>query len=163
MQDELPVFAMNGHDVGGTQQVDHQFQLFLGGVTRNMHIGDRLVKHLRALAEQVIDGAIHHLFVAWNRGSGENNCIVWLDAHLAMVLVGDTCEGRGWLPLTARANDHYALRRKLVDILGANEHPFRKVQVAKLNRHLYVIHHTAAYKSYYSFVTRGGIHYLLHA
>ena len=72
----------------GRSKAQHQFQLFLGGMTRNMDIRDGLVKHFRSLAEQVVDRAIDHFFVAGNGCRRKNNGITGLDTN--------QCDDPGW-------------------------------------------------------------------
>src|SRR5258708_20351064 len=98
---------MNGQEEIWAQQVQHQLQLFLGGMARNMHIGDSLVVDVSPLAEKVVDCAIDHFLVAWNRGGRENDRIMRLYAHKTMILVSDTRESRGWLSLATGTDDDH--------------------------------------------------------
>src|SRR5260370_8031145 len=109
---------MNGQEEIWSQQVQHQLQLFLGGVARNMYIGDSLVVHVGPLAEKVVDRAADHFLIARHWGSREDNRIVRLDTHQAMILVSNPRKSRGWLSLAAGTHDAHPLRRDLVHVSG---------------------------------------------
>ena len=123
---------------------------------------DGLIVDLSALAEQVVNRATDHLLVAGYGCGREDHRIAVLNAHKAMILVCDTGQCRGWLPLATRAYNHDLLRVKLVDIFDANERPFRNVQVAQLHRHLYVIEHAAPSECNKPVVAYSSIDNLLH-
>src|SRR5215470_6347615 len=103
---------MNRHEEIWSQQVQHQLQLFLGRMTRNMYIGDSLVVHVGSLAEKVVDRATDHFLIARHRSGREDNRILRLDTHQAMILVSDACKSRGWLSLAAGTDDDHALGRE---------------------------------------------------
>src|SRR5919109_567960 len=100
---------MDGQKVGWSQQIQHQLQFFLGSMTRNVYIGDCMVVHLSSLAEKVIDSAVDHFLVAWNRRSREDNRIIPLDTYKSMILVSYACESRGWFSLATSADDDNTL------------------------------------------------------
>ena len=162
MQHKLPVLAVNWHEEFRTYQIKHQLLLFLGGVSRDMHMRDGRVEHLRSQAEQVIDRAIHRALIARHRRRRKNNRITRLGAHEAMVAISDARQRGRWFALTARTDDRNLFRLELVDVLRANEHPLRHVQVAKLYRHLHVVQHTASNQCDMTIIAFGGIHNLLH-
>src|SRR5215467_4082575 len=132
-------------------------------MTRNVNVRNGLVEDLRALAKQVIDRAVHHFLIARDRRCREDDGIVWLDAHLAMILVGNARESRGWLSLAAGTYDDDLLRLELIDVLSANQHALGNVQVSKLNSHLYIVDHAASHQGDLALVAYGGIDNLLHS
>src|SRR5258708_8127667 len=105
---------MNGQEEIWSQQVQHQLQLFLGGVARNMYIGDSLVVHVGPLAEKVVDRAADHFLIARHWGSREDNRIERLDTHQAMILVSKARKSRRGLSLPAGTDGDHALGRELV-------------------------------------------------
>src|SRR5205823_6260339 len=98
---------------------------------------------LRALTEQVVDRAADHLLIARNRSCRKNYGISRLNAHEAVILVSDTCQGRSWLSLTSGTHEDDLLWMELIDIFSTNERPLRDIQVAKFYRHLHVVDHAA--------------------
>src|SRR5260370_1455810 len=154
---------MNGQEEIWSQQGQHQLQLFLGGVARNMYIGDSLVVHVGPLAEKVVDRAADHFLIARHWGSREDNRIVRLDTHQAMILVSNARKSRGWLSLAAGTDDDHALGRELVNVFGADERGLGNVQVSQVYCHLHVVDHTASNKRHHTLITNGGIDNLLDA
>src|SRR5450755_1443276 len=162
VQHQLTIFTMNRHEELRSNQAQHQLQLFLSAMTGDVHIRDALIEHLRALAEEAIDRAMHHLLVARYRRCREDHRVARLDTDLAMVLVRDTRQGRSWLALAAGTDDHHLLGLELIDILDADKHAFGNIQVAKLNRHLHIVNHTATDQRDKAIIASGGIDHLLH-
>src|SRR5438132_335759 len=132
-------------------------------MARNVNVRNGLVEDLRALAKQVVDRAVHHFLIARDRRCREDDGVVWLDTHHAMVLVGDAGEGRGRLSLAAGTDDDDLLRQELIDVFSANQHALGNVQVSKLYRHLHVVDHTASNHGDHALVAHGGIDNLLYS
>ena len=61
---QMAVFAVNGHEVLRTSQRLHQLDLLLAGMTRNVHLGDRIVQNGDAVMVELIDDASDQFFVA---------------------------------------------------------------------------------------------------
>src|SRR6266550_5862344 len=61
-----------------------------------------------------------------------------------MILVGDACEGRGWLSLTASTDNYYLLWLKLICILRSDKHALGNVEVTQFDGHLHIILHASA-------------------
>src|SRR5579883_2133064 len=127
-----------------------------------MHVGNALIKHVRSLPEQAVDGAVYHFLVARHGRRGQYYRVARHYTNLPVVLVSDTRQGRGWLSLASRTDDDHLLWMKLVNILHANDHPFGDIQVTQINCHLDVVDHTATGQRNETFVTRRCLHYLLH-
>src|SRR5690242_6535069 len=68
MKYELAILTMDWHEELWVHHGQHQLQLFLGSMPRDVDIGDALVKNLCSLLEKVVDRAVNHFFVAGNRG-----------------------------------------------------------------------------------------------
>ena len=68
VQLELAVFAVNGNEVARLDQVDDQLQLFLAGVSADVHRRLRaiVVDDVRIAPEEVIDHAIDGFLIAGN-------------------------------------------------------------------------------------------------
>src|SRR5258706_5400539 len=122
-----------------------------------------MVVHDGPLGEKVVDRAADHFLIARNWGSREDNRIVRLDTHQAMILVSNARESRGWLSLAAGTDDDHALRRELANVFGANGRGLGNVQVSQRYCHFHVVDHTASNKRHHTIITNGGISKLLHA
>src|SRR5438132_13822251 len=122
-----------------------------------MYSGDSLVLPVSPLAEKVVCRAADHFLIARHWGSGEDNRIVRLDTHQAMILVSNARESRGWLSLAAGTDDDHALRRELTNVFGANERGLGNVQVSQVYCHLHVVDYTASNKRHPTLITNGGI------
>ncbi len=64
-------------------------------------------------------------------------------AHLAVAAGSHAAEGAHGLALAAGGNEHYLLRRILVQLIHADEGALRDVHIAQLLRHGGVVHHAA--------------------
>ena len=61
---QMAVFAVDGYEIAGPGQVEHQFQLLLAGVAVDMDAGHAVVQHHRSLPQQVVDGLADGALVA---------------------------------------------------------------------------------------------------
>ena len=68
MKYKLTVLTVNRHEELRVHHGQHQFQLFLSRVPRDMDGGDALVKDFCSLSKQVIDRAVDHFLVAGHGG-----------------------------------------------------------------------------------------------
>ena len=61
---QLPVFAVNRNEIARPHQVDDHLQLFLAGVSADVHgwLGAVVIDHLGVAAEQVVDDPVNRLF-----------------------------------------------------------------------------------------------------
>src|SRR5690242_16080289 len=152
---------MHWHKELRAYQREHQFQLFLRGVTRYMYIRDALVEDFRPLPEQTIDCTMHHFLVARYGCSRQDHCISRLDTYQAMILVSYTREGRSRFTLASCTHNHNLLRFELIDILSANNHPFRHIEITQFNCHLHIVDHTATNQRNKALIACRRINYLL--
>src|SRR6266567_5213713 len=89
VQHQLTIFTVNRHEELRAKHSQHQFQLFLGSMPRNMYIRDGLVEDLRTLAEQVVNRTIDHFLVTRYRCRRENDRVTGQNTYQAMILVSD--------------------------------------------------------------------------
>src|SRR6266566_1385327 len=131
-------------------------------MTGDVNVGDCLVVDLSSLAEKVVNGAVDHFFIAWDRGSRENNGVTGLNAYKTVILVGDAREGGSWLALAASTDDDHPFGWEFVDVLGSDESSLGNTHVAQFDSHLDVVDHAAPNESDLPLITHGGINDLLH-
>ncbi len=55
MLEQHAVFAMNRDEKARPDRVEHQLELFLAGMTGDMHLGDLFVDNLGAAAVEMVD------------------------------------------------------------------------------------------------------------
>ena len=87
------------------QQAEHQLELVLRAVARDVDLLVAVVDHVGAQLEQVVDVAAHHLLVAGDRRGRDDHGIAVLDGHVALVAVGHARQRGGRLALAARRDD----------------------------------------------------------
>ena len=98
MADELEVFAVDGHEVFGADEVEDEVEFFAEAVTGDMDgRGAAAVDEVGAAAGEVVHHAADAFFVARDDAAGENDGIAGLNAEVAVVVDGDAGEaGHGF-------------------------------------------------------------------
>ncbi len=86
---ELPVLAVDRYEEARLHERQHQLGLFLAAVSRDVDLLDAFVDDFGAAAAQVIDDAADGLLVAGNRARREDDRVVRLQLHVAVVVDGD--------------------------------------------------------------------------
>ena len=81
---QMPCFAVNGYEVSGLEQAEHQLQLLAPCVAGNMHIRKPVIDDVRSALEELIYDPSDALFVAGYCGSGDNNGIALADDELVV-------------------------------------------------------------------------------
>ena len=104
---QLPVLAVNRHEVARTHQVQNQLQLFRAGVPGDVH--RRIhgsVNHVGAPPRDVIDHPVDRLLVTGNDARAQNDGVARLQREMLVIIDGDARQ-RGHR-LALRAGDHDA-------------------------------------------------------
>src|SRR3972149_4539915 len=102
MLDLHPELAVDRDEVLRLREAEHELQLFLAGVARDMGPLDRVVEDVRAGLEEVVDRPAHVLLVAGDRAGADDDRVALADLDEAMVAVGHPGEARHRLALGAR-------------------------------------------------------------
>ena len=160
---QLLVLAVHGQEILGPGQGEHQLLLLLAGVAGNMHIVHALINDLRAQQQQTVDDLGHALLVAGNGVGGDDDEVAGAHAHLTVAAGCHTGKGTQGFALAAGGNEHYLLRRILVQLIHADEGALRDVHIAQLLRHSGVVHHAAAAECHLAAILHSQIDDLLHA
>ena len=82
-----PELAVDRDEVLRLRQAEHQLQLFLAGVARDVGPLDRVVEDVRAGLEQVVDRPADVLLVAGDRAGADDDRVARLDLDEAVVAV----------------------------------------------------------------------------
>ena len=90
----------------GRVRPEHQLQLFLAGVARDVGVLDGVVVDVGPGLEEVVDRAGHVLLVAGDGAGADDDGVAGLDLHEAMVAVGHAGQTGHRLALGAGRGDH---------------------------------------------------------
>ncbi len=93
VQHQMTILPMNGHKVLGADEVDQQLELFLAGMSRDVHVEQLIVEYVRPQAEQVVEGAIDHLLIAGDGGCRDDDGIAGNHANRARVALPHAHQG----------------------------------------------------------------------
>ena len=161
MLDLHPELAVDRDEVLRLRQAEHQLQLFLARMARDVGALDRVVEDVRAGLEQVVDRPRHVLLVAGDRAGADDHRVAGLDLDEAVIAVRHPGETGHRLALGAgRGDDELVVRDVLDLVLG--DHPRRLVgQVAEIGRDPGVLLHRAADDRDLAVEVGGGVEDLL--
>ena len=108
---EHPELAVDGDDVLGLRQVEHELELFLAGVAGDVGTLDGVVEDVGAGLEEVVHGARHVLLVAGDGAGADDDRVARHDLDEAVVAVGHARQARHGLTLGAGRGDGEPMRR----------------------------------------------------
>ena len=159
----MTVLAVNGHEKLRFEQCVHEFQLFLIGVTRNVHFCQGLVYDLATVTIKVVYDVVNHPLVARYGRRGNNHGIVISETHLAHFVARHAGERAHGLALTARRNDDEVFVVYILYLVDINDEIVRIAQFAYLRRRCRYVYHTATAKRDFALIFYRKIYYLLQA
>ena len=103
MAEEMSIFAVNGNEIFGLNELQEELLFFLAGVAGNVNgAGGIVVVDQGATAEHVVEHAEDGFFVSGNDARGEDDGVVFVDGDEAMIIDGDAGHGRHGLGLASR-------------------------------------------------------------
>src|SRR6266511_5019635 len=161
--DRHPKLAVDRDEVPGLGAPEHEFELFLACVAGHVSSLDRVVEHVRACLEQVVDRAADVLLVAGDRAGADDHRVARLDLDEPVVAVGHPGEAGHWLALAAGRCDDELLGGDLADLVLADDLTCRVFQVAEIAGDPEVLLHRPADDGYLAIERRGGVQDLLDA
>ena len=86
---KLAVFAVNGHEIAGTDQVQDQLKLFFAGVSRNVYGRPHgAVNQVRPAPRDVIHHAVNRLFVTGDDARTQHHGIAGLQVEMFVIIDG---------------------------------------------------------------------------
>ena len=107
---QLPVLAVNRHEVARPHERQHQLQLLFAAVPRDVDVLDPLVDDVGAAARDVVDHAADRFLVPGNRPRREHDRVVGAELHVAVIVDRDPRQRRHRLALRSG--------RQAEDVLG---------------------------------------------
>ena len=160
---QLLVFTVDGQEILGLGQGEHQLLLLLTGVAGDVDIVHPLVDDLSAQQEQAVDDLGHALLVAGDGLGRDDDEVAGADPHLTVAAGSHAAQRAQRLTLTAGGHQHHLLRRILIDLVNADEGALRDVHIAQLLRHGRVVDHAAAAEGHLAAILHGEVDDLLDA
>ena len=85
VQHQVPIFAMHRHEELRPDQGEHQLEVFLAAVARDVHIAQVGVDHIGAQPEKVIDDVVDQLLVTGDRRGREHHGVAGHNLKLRML------------------------------------------------------------------------------
>ena len=155
--------AVDRDEVLGLGQAEHQLELLLARVPGDVGALDRVVVHVRAGLEQVVDGPGDVLLVARDRAGADDDRVARLDLHEAVVAVRHAGEAGHRLALGAGRGDHELGVGMVLDLVLGHDPRGVVLEVAEVRRDLEVLLHRAADDRHVAVHVRGGVEDLLDA
>ena len=117
----------------------------------------------RTQQQQTVDDLGHALLVAGNGICRNDNEVAGAHAHLTVAAGCHTGKGTQGFALAAGGNEHYLLRRILVQLIHADEGALRDVHIAQLLSHGGIVDHAAAAEGHLAAILHGEVDDLLDA
>ena len=160
---QVPVLAVHGDEVPGLHQRMDQLQFLLPRVAGDVHLRQRLIDHVRADADQLVDDAGHRLFVAGDGVGGEDHHVAFTDLQLAVLGEGHAAEAAHGLALAAGGDDGDLIVRVAVQIVGGDQLALGDLQIPELGGDLGHVHHAPPDQADLPAVAYRGVHHRLDA
>ena len=155
MLDQHPELAVDRDEVLRPRQAEHQLELFLAGVTRDVGVLDGVVVDVRAGLEEVVDGARHVLLVAGDGAGADDDRVSGLDLHEAMIAVGHARQAGHRLALGAGRGDDDLACRLTADLILAQHSAGLVGQVAQVRGDADVLLHGPPHNGHAAVERRG--------
>ena len=124
--------AVDRHEIGRVRHGQHELELLLAAMTRNVHESIGLVVDLATDLRKRVDDALDGLLVAGNGSGGDDHRVVCGDGKRLVLAIGHTRERGKRLALAAGAQDNDLILGNLVDVIGVDDVLVSDAQVAKL-------------------------------
>ena len=138
------LLAVERDKVLRTRERVNDLELLLTGVTGDVkHIG-AVIDDLDALSEQLVDDTGNGVFVAGDRGSGNDDAVSRTDLDLLVLGKRHAVERGHLLALRAGRDDDLLVKRHGLDLVDVHDRVFGKLHVAEVGRHLGDIFHAAS-------------------
>src|SRR5271157_332153 len=162
---ELSILAVDGHEVLGPDQVEHQLHLFRAAVTGDVHrrLGSVVVMDVGAAAIKVIDHAEDRLLVAGDDAGGDHHLVAGFDADPAVAIHGDARQRGHRFTLAAGQQHHHLVARQAAHVLGLDQHARGDAEASHLDGDLGILEHAAAHEADLAAMLGGQVGHDLHA
>ena len=153
---QVAVLAVHRNEELRAQQRVNQLQFLLAGVSGDVHLGQGFVDHVAADAEQLVDDAGDGLFVARDRGCGQDDHVALPQLHLAVLGEGHAGKAAHGLALAAGGHDGDLVIGIAVQLVHGDQAALRDLQIAQLHGHPRHVDHAAADQAHLAAVLHRG-------
>src|SRR5512147_161552 len=160
---EVAVLAVHGNEVFRLDQGEHELQLFLGRMARDVDLGHLLVEDLGPVLEQVVDDPHDAALVARDHLGREHDSVALLDLEVLVFVRGHAGERAHGLALAAGGDHHDLIVREVPQGLDLEPRIRRHPEVAQVEGDLGVRDHALAVQDHLPAVHHRHVDDLLHA
>src|SRR5271154_932620 len=110
-------------------------------MSRDVHPRDRVVEHLGATLEQIVDQRVDSALVAGNKARREHDHIVAFDMDLRMVIGGELRQRRKRLTLTAAGEKNQLLALEEIGLRAIDKSTRRKIELPGFHAEPHALSH----------------------
>ncbi len=162
MARQLPVLAMDRHEIARTHERQHELQLLFAAVPGNMHVLEPLVDHLGAASGDVVDHSSDGFFIPRDGTCREHHGVARSHFHVAVIVDADAGQRGVRFALRSCGDAHDLARHTIGHLAVADQDAWRDRQISKTLRDRGIVDHAAADKRHLTAEPRGQIHENLH-
>src|SRR2546430_772675 len=141
---ENAILAVERETVLRAEDIGEALQFLLARVSRDVRPALRVVNHLRAELEEVVDCPRDELLVTGDGRCRHDRSVALFHRDMAVVAERHPRERAGRLALASGRDDAELVVGELADLVRADDGAFRILEVAKFARRLGVVLHRAA-------------------
>src|SRR5450830_1129839 len=131
----MPVLPVNWHEELGARQREHQLEVSLTTMAGHVNLVLATVEHVGASAEQVVDRASYHLFIARDRVCRKHNGVTFRDLHEVVFAASKTGQATHGLALSSGRDNKQLVLGDVSHLILLDEHVFRHLHDLDLAGH----------------------------
>ena len=159
LSQQMLVFTMHRNGIFRFHKRIDKLYFFLAGMSRYVGV---LNDNLRSLKGQLIDHLGDGFLISRYRPGTKNNHIPRFNGDLPMDTGSNARQRSHSFSLASRRDQHQLVIRIIPHLLQCNDHIIRNLDITKLHRRIYNIHHTAALDHYLAVLFLRRIDHLLY-
>lgn len=157
------VLTMNRDEVLGTNQIEHQFQIFLVTMTGHVNPFWRIgvVHHICSDSEQLVYRTCDEFLVSRNRCGCDDDGIAWKHFHLPVGSVRHACQSGHRFTLASGGDYRHPVGGQPTDIIRIDQQIGRNPQISEFHTDIDDVDHAPTHDSQLATVVVARIHNLL--
>ena len=156
------LLTVHRNEEARTHHSEHELQLLLTGVSRNVDVIRLFVYYLGAQLHKLVDDLADHLLVSGNRRGRNNYEIARCYVDLTVVSVSHAVKCRHGLTLRARGDYYELVVGIAAQHIDIDQYSLGDAQIAELGRDVDDVDHAPAEDSDLTAVPFGSVDYLLY-